>query len=420
MKVLQINTTNGRGGASKVDGILKSELERRGNEVNFFVGTNYDTTDTSVFLLDSQPWFTKMLSAILGRDMSNAVNRRLTSWLANDIDLFGASAKILKTPQFAQTDIVHCHNLHSNYFKLDVLAKIARQKPTVWTLHDMWAITPHCGYAYDGELKDGFYQCPSMDIYPPIAWHNEKYLRNKKRSIYDASSFNIVVPSDWLGNKVRASALGNQPLTLIYNGIDVSHFKPHDKNTAREELGLPIDKRIILFLAKGGTANERKGTTFVEEVLMHYQDSPEIAFLNVGGDARSQTGNTLSLPFTHDETLLAKYYSSADVLIYPSLADNCPLVILEALACGLPIVAFNTGGIPELIDHKKTGYIANYRDTSDLLAGIRFVLTLPTNDYQVMRDQAVQVVQQKFTLAIMVDNYIKLYQKILDAPPRRL
>lgn len=347
--------------------------------------------------------------------------KKLTYYLANDLDLF-PSGSILKMPEFKNADIIHCHNLHTNYFNLSTLQKISQVKPAIWTFHDMWPITAHCAHSFNDDVKNGFFVCPSMDIYPPIAWHNEKYLESKKRKIYENSNFHIVVPSLWLKNKVEKSLLASKPITLIYNGVDTNIFKPLNKQGCRKELNLPQDKKIVLFLAKRGQSNPWKGGSYAEDALNSVKDREDIFILDIGGDKNETKDNRKFVSFVNNEETLAKYYSAADLLLYPSLADNCPLVALEAQACGLPLVAFNTGGIPEIIVHKETGYIAGYKDTRDLINGLKYCLgtekvsgtfkKVPDTLMSLMSQKSAQRAAANFSLDNMVDRYIELYERI--------
>ena len=317
-------------------------------------------------------------------------------------------------PEFKSADIVHCHNLHSNYFNLSTLEKISAVKPVVWTFHDMWPITAHCAHAFDGALKDnGFFTCPSLDIYPPIAWHNEKYLENKKSKIYKNSNFHIVTPSKWLAGKVSQSVLKDKPLSVIYNGIDTSVFKPRDKQKCRQELGLPAEKRIVLVVAKGGQFNPWKGGEYAQEAIKALKSDYRAFFVDLGGDTNQTADNVKMVSFIGNEDLLVKYYSAADMLLYPSIADNCPLVVLEAMACGLPVVSFNTGGIPELIEHKMNGYIAKYKDADDLKNGVEYLLNLPVHETEKMGQYSVNKIQAGFTIQKMTNQYIELYKSLL-------
>lgn len=398
MQILQINTVDTRGGAAKVAYSIKKELKKNGHQSPMLVGRKYSKDEDVKLLNDTQSF-------------SGKVRRKSAYWLANDIDLF-TSNHLLKTEEFKKADIVHVHNLHSNYFNLNTLKKISAIKPIVWTLHDMWPITAHCAHAFDGKIKKtGFFTCPSLDIYPPIAWHNEKYLEKTKAEIYKNSNLHIVTPSEWLANKVKQSILKDKPLSTIPNGIDISIFKPQDKQECRRSLGLPKDKQIILIVAKGGQLNPWKGGSYAQEVIKALKNDSGVFFVDLGGNDYQNSLQIKTVGYVADQELLAKYYSASDMLLYPSIADNCPLVVLEAEACGLPVVSFATGGIPELVDHQKTGYIARYKDADDLVAGVHWMLSRSPAEQIAMREAAVAKILSGFTLDHMIDQYLELYKK---------
>ncbi|OGN00908.1 MAG: hypothetical protein A3B91_01250 [Candidatus Yanofskybacteria bacterium RIFCSPHIGHO2_02_FULL_41_29] len=399
MRVLQINTVDTRGGAAKVAYRLKNGLLKLGHKADMIVARKY-SQDKDVHLL--RPY---------NRLRERAV-RKLTYWLADDLD-FSPSRHIRKIESYRNADVVNLHNIHSNYFNLGTLPAITKDKPTVWTLHDMWALTAHCAYTMDGPVSNGFFQCSDLDSYPPIGWHNEKYLEWKKRRVYSRSNFHIVVPSRWLLGKVKQTVLAEKPASVIYNGIDVNIFNPKSQQKIREELGLPKDKFIILFASKGGLDQQRKGYDFVQSVSQSLKDNPNVLSLIIGGDQTVKTSNLIKTGYIGDESLLARYFSAADIFLFPSTADNCPLVVLEALACGLPVVSFATGGIPELVEHQKTGYIARYKDSEDLTAGVRWMLTLSPAERDAMRESAVSKILSGFTLDHMTRQYLELYKSML-------
>jgi len=377
---------------------LQQELGKRGHTISMFVGRKY-SEESNIKLLNDM------------RSISGKVRRKLAYWLANDIDVF-SSDHILKTPEFKNADIVHCHNLHSNYFNLGTLEKMSRLKPVVWTFHDMWPITAHCGHAFNGKInKNGFFTCPALNIPPAIAWHNEKYLENKKTKIYKNSNFHIVTPSKWLAEKVGQSILKNKPISIIYNGINTNAFSPLPKEQCRKELNLPLNKKIILSVIKKQD-DQWKGWAFVVETAEQFKNNKDIVFINIGR-ITSNKNNLLGLPPISEEGVLKKYYSATDILLYPSIADNCPLVVLEAMACGLPIVSFNTGGIPELIEHKANGYIAKHKDTDDLKNGIEYLLNLSNQESEQMRQHSIKKIKNGFTTEKTTNEYIELYNHIL-------
>src|SRR3989338_4840016 len=400
MNILQINTADTKGGAGKVSYRLKNELKKLGHQTSLLVSRKYAKNDKEVVLIRPD------------NNLRRRILTKLTYYLANDLDFF-PSNHILKMPEFKEADIIHCHNLHTNYFNPGALSEISKLKPIVWTLHDMWPVTAHCAHSFDGTLKEnGFFTCPSLDIYPPIAWHNEKYLENKKAKIYKNSKFHIVTPSKWLAEKVSRSILKDKDLSVIYNGIDNSVFRPHDKQKCRQELNLPADKKIILIVAKRGQSNPWKGGNYAQEAIKTLKSPSDTFFIDLGCDTSQTNKNTQMVSFISDEHLLAKYYSAADILLYPSIADNCPLVVLEAMACGLPIVAFETGSIPELVEHKVNGYIAKYKDSDDLKTGLEYLLNLSPEEIEKMRQYSINKIQASFTIEKMADQYIELYKNL--------
>ena len=400
MNILQINTADTKGGAGKVAYQLQNELKKQGHNSALFVSKKY-SKDSNVKLISPDS------------NLRRRILKKLTYYLANDLDFF-SSKYILKMPEFKDADIVHCHNLHTNYFNLSALEKISAIKSIVWTFHDMWPMTAHCAHSFDGKLKEnGFFTCPSLNIYPPIAWHNEKYLEKKKAKIYNNSNFHIVTPSGWLADKVGQSMLKDKPLSVIYNGIDASVFKPHNKQECRKSLDLPLDKQIILTIAKRGQSNPWKGGNYAQRVFKAFVSDSRTFFIDLGGDISNNNRGMKTVSYISDPVVLTRYYSAADILLYPSIADNCPLVVLEAMACGLPVVSFNTGGIPELVEHKVNGYIAKYKDTGDLKNGIEYLLNLPNRESEQMRQYSIEKIKTGFTVEKMTDQYIELYFKIL-------
>lgn len=403
MNILQINTADTRGGAGKIAYNLKNELVKRGHQSSLLVSRKYARNDENIFLIRPE------------NNLHRRILKKLTYYLANDLD-FSPSKHILKMPEFENADIIHCHNLHTNYFNLWTLIKISEIKPIVWTFHDMWPITAHCAHSFGGSLKkNGFFTCPSLDIYPPMAWHNEKYLENKKSKIYKNSNFHIVTPSKWLAKKVSQSILKDKPSSIIYNGIDTNIFKPlkSDLNKLRSDFNLPLDRQIVLILAKRGQSNPWKGGNYAQGVINAFKDDSRVLFVDLGGDINKSNDQIKIVSYIDNPEILAKYYSAADILLYPSIADNCPLVVLEAMACGLPIVSFDTGGIPELVEHKMNGYIAEYKNSIDLKNGLNYLLNLSPQEIEKMRQYSVDKIRAGFTVEKMANQYVELYRQLL-------
>lgn len=360
---------------------LRKRFKAAGHTVNTFVRYKY-SDEPDVFIIP---------------------RKRLQDWLvklfANDLR-FAWTDYLLETKKFKEADIIHCHNLHSNFFDLKTLQKMSLQKPVVWTIHDMWAFT---GFASDSAtLKK-----PNRKKFLLFLWDNTPHLLRVKKNIYKKSKLCVVAVSDWLKKEIEKSVLGKQSITRIYNGIDVNIFKPYDKTLARKELGLPFDKKIVAFGIKGWVDSNK--------IIDSYAGEKNIFFAAIG-HSNIKTGNKNYRPFPHtqDRGLLAKYLSAADVFLYPTPGDSFGLISAEALSCGTPVVTYNIDALPEIISHKEIGYVAEYKNINDARNGIEYILNLSRDDYALMSAKARKRITDNFSCEKMYKEYLDLYKKILE------
>ena len=410
MKILFINTIDNVGGAALVGWNLGRQLRKRGHDVKYIVGFK-KSTDPEVYQLRKN-LLTDYLTKKTGIDFNFMSRGVITKFFANDID-FGAEEEILKHPWYKSADIVHCNNLHGNFMKFETIIRISREKKMVWTLHDEWPIMPSGAYA-DTVLKDGFYERTCLDTYPAMFWNNDQYLGKKKRKIYKKSNFDVVVISRWLKERVENSILSDKKVHLIYNGIDTNMFVRHDKINIRKELNLSRDKKIILFVADGGS-NPRKGWKYVEKVIEHFRDDALVSFIGIGGGNDKYEPDFKKVRFIgyQNSVQLAKYYSAADLLIFPSMVETFGLIPLEAASVGTPSVAFSVGVIPEFIEHKKNGYIVKYKDANDLINGVEYMLNLSDSKLSDISLELTDKIRKSFNLDTMTNEYLKLYNHLL-------
>lgn len=416
MKILMISSNDIGGGAASVAASLGTALRTNKIKVKYIVGKKISNSK-SVYELKRTPILGK-IGKLAGRDPVSLFRYARTYLLANDID-FGASSEILNHPWYKEADIVHCHNLHGNYFKLETLQKMSQEKPVVWTLHDGWALTAHCAHCYDCQKdNNGKHFTPGRNRYgADMLWDNSEYLWNKKKNIYDSSDkLTIVTPSDWLANKTKSSILNIKSIHIINNGIDTALYKPADRRQIRKELELPPDFFLIGCVGSWGRMDIKKGGEYLTQTAHRYQNKNKVAFLCIGGSSGSEVvkeQNVYIAPQTFDRTLMAKYYAACNILLYPSLAENFPLVTLEALSTGLPVVGFDVGGVKEQIQHKINGYIAKYRDLDDLLLGVEYIRTLDNGALTKMQKNNRQRAIEKYSLSTMRDKYEQLYKTII-------
>ncbi len=410
MKIVFINTTDNKGGAAGLTLELKKGLDEFGYKTSLFVKEKHSNNDT-IFLIKKKNKFLKKLSQLTGKDFNSYLHNKIHRYLSNDIEFFNNN-NLLKSKEFRDADIIHCHNLHNNFFNLKLLSKISKLKPVVWSLHDMWAVTPHEAWIIKDEKGKVRF---SMEVKPHLFYNNRKYLLKTKKNIYDNSNLHIVSTSLWFQKEVDKSILKNQKQYLIYNGIDESIFIFQDKLRARDKLKLPKDKKIITFMAAGGKHNPQKGWKYAKEVIKHYASDKNILFLCVGGNSKDPSLNDVNIKYVEyikNQSDFALYYSASDIFFNPSSAEAFCLVLVQAMSCGVPVVTFATGIAGEAVKHKVNGYIAKYQNSQDLISGIDYILDLNEDEIKKMGIISRKIVLENFTRKIMIENYIKLYKDI--------
>ena len=296
-----------------------------------------------------------------------------------------------------------------------------RGKKIVWTLHDMNPLTGGCHYSGDCEkYKESCGACPQLGskIEEDLARQNW----NQKYYAFQNLDLNIVTPSKWLANCVsKSSLLSKFPVSVIPYGFPLDTFKPYHKADIRKSLNIPGDASVILFGADS-IVNERKGFVYLLDALKRLPLNQEntTVVLTFGGfpeglqiEAKHKIYN---LGWIADEKKIALAYSAADVFVIPTLEDNLPNTVVEAMACGVPVVGFDIGGIPDMILHKKNGFLARPRDIDSLLEGIKWAISSPSggkNISAVCRER----VETKFALEVQANAYKELYDAVISNQP---
>ncbi len=419
MRVLMINTEASVGGAAQAMWRLHKGFIQQGHESYIVARSNRASLPNAYEMSNLEPGtFSTVYSWI---DKAKLI---LASKFGLQFSKYYSAGNIVKSPLFTQADVVNLHNLHGYYFDYRLLPKITNEKPTIWTLHDMWGLTGHCAYSYDCQRwQSGCHHCPLLKepgrrLVEPRAtlFDRTRSVWQSKRKIYQNSHFHVVAPSRWLSQQANNSILADTAtIHYIPYGIDLSVFRPRSKENSRWALEIPQEAKVILFLADSLT-NQRKGYQYLREALSQLTLVEPIILVTVGsGTVDSEDLENISvrnLGRISDQGLLSLVYSLADILIFPSLADNLPLVIMEALACGTPVVAFNVGGVPEMVHHLETGYLASYRDSEDLLRGIELLLR-EDSLLQRMAQNCRQLANRHYSNQLQVKKYILLFREVI-------
>lgn len=292
------------------------------------------------------------------------------------VDIANIGDDIIDTPAFRNADVIHLHWVNQGFVSLNTLRKIIHSgKRIVWTMHDQWPMTAICHYSDDClKYESGCTDCPLLPR--GVLGDMAQKVFNEKRKIYSEGNITFVTCSQWLCRMAQASALAKgQRVVSIPNPIDSTVFAPRNRSEARRQLGLETSGTKILFGCQKVT-DERKGLRYLIEAMSQL---PDVEVLLVGGNAAATMAlmpdnvRTVAIGQVSDTTKMAALYAAADAFVTPSLQDNLPNTIMEAMACGTPCVGFNVGGIPEMIDHEENGYVAEYKNATSLAEGIRYV-----------------------------------------------
>lgn len=320
-----------------------------------------------------------------------------------------------------QAEVLNLHWINQGFLSLQNIRQLGSLgKPIFLTLHDMWTFTGGCHYA-DQCLgyRQSCGQCPFLrKPHPKDLSHR---LWQAKAALYRDLHFEVITPSAWLRDMAQQSSLFAQAkIHVVPNTIDTQFFKPlaaDEKMALKAKLGIDPQRKIVFFLAMN-LADQRKGFAELKRALeLMPQHSPNWAaetLLLVAGKAEPEVLEGLSCP-VHYLGLLKKQedimqaYNLADVFVMPSLEENLPNTIMESLACGTAVVAFRTGGIPEMIEHRQTGYLAAFKDAQDLAQGIQEALVQGQAWGQAARQKA----ENSYAYGVVAPQLIRIYEQAL-------
>jgi len=314
-------------------------------------------------------------------------------------------------------DVLNLHWICNEFLSIEDIGSIT--KPLVWTMHDMWPFSGAEHYGDDGpnaRWRKGYYANNRPQNHSGVdldQWVWQRKFRRWKRPMQ------IVAPSEWLAKCARESALMHDwPISVIPYPIDTDLFRPWPKTVARQLLGLPQEKQIIVFGAIGGMRDPRKGWDLLQPALAQLSTQMSNLVGVIFGQSEPQDSLHLGLPLhwagsLHDEITLALLYSAADVAVVPSRQDNLPQIGVEAQSCGCPVVAFNITGLPSVIIHRETGYLATPFNVDDLIKGIAWVLADPdrhANLSNQSRERAVRI----WSPNVIAKQYMNVYEQAIQ------
>ena len=408
MKIAVINDIESSGGAAIAASRLVAGLRKKGLDVMRFVNVK-ETELVSTIDCGSLDLKDRLINKFVQKVFSNS------NYLSHIVNL-----KVLKQVKRFNPDIVNIHNIHSALMSVDLVEMLLNAGfKLVWTLHDMWSFTGHCAYTYDCDKYKSFCNesCPRPMEYPSLNIEKiEKAYLKRKNIVSRHRNLVFVSPSKWLALDAQKGMLANHRIEVIPNGIDMSIFSPFGKKAARNSLKIPVDAKIVL-TASQDLQDKRKGWVYLEKAMRQLDTKKKVVLLTYGNphcDSRPKENpyETINLGTIKDEGQIAICYSSADVFVLPTLADNLPNVLIESISCGTPCIAFDVGGVPDVVRLGATGFLANYKDPDDLAKKISAVLTMDNEKTAILSKNCRNIALAEYSMERQADSYYNLFQEI--------
>lgn len=421
LKVVHINTYDGNGGAGRACLRLNKALHAENIDSKIIVHYKFGKNEAVLSfntnaLQKAYTAATIVLERFLAKPLLKPLKRTPFSFT-----WFGRS--IINHPDVKAADVIHLHWVNHSFLNPSYLAELRKlNKPIVWTFHDSNAFTGGCHVRYtcDHFVRQCGY-CPLLK--KADANDTSHQIWQQKHDAYQQLQFNIIAPSAWmLSSVLQSSLMHDRPVLQIPNTLETDIFKPSDKQAAKKALGLLEDKFIFLTGFMPSRKDLHKGTSYLLESLELLKErlgvKAEHIELVVFGNRNAKdvpdfSFKTSFLGTINDDEKLALCYSAADAFLIPSLEDNLPYTVMESLACGTPVVAFTTGGIPDMVQHEQNGYLAEYRSSKSLADGMEWIIN--HTDRTVLQQSARQTVMTKYAEPVIAQKHVQLYQQLLDA-----
>lgn len=414
MKILIVNSNDNEGGAARSAFRLAEGLSNHNIETTLLV----QNKRTGVYFVDGPHNNFRRAVGLLRPKLDRIPlylygGLKNIPWSTSLISNRHIRNKIFKSDY----DIVNLHWINGGFLSINDVYKI--DKPIIWTLHDSWPFTGGCHIPYDcDQYRSSCSRCPQLNSSINIS----KLIFKQKKKLIE-KNITVVTPSNWLANKAKESYLfKNCKIQVIPNGLNTKLFKPIAKVEAKKILGLPLDKKIILFGAVNSINDTNKGFQYLKKAFDELATSHNVNTFELVVFGASKPKEPINFKFktrylgkVYDELSMAIIYSAADVFVAPSKSENLPNTVMEALACGTPCVAFDVGGMSDLIKHKENGFLAPPFDSAELSRGIKWVLS---EDSTERRDKLIRnardTIRSHFDIEVISRKYLELYSEILN------
>jgi glycosyltransferase involved in cell wall biosynthesis len=412
MKILLVNTHERQGGAARAAYRLYRAMRETGCDMEMLVRSKTDD-DEHVITPGPPTTFRRILARLISDGSLLRRYQKRTNLIFNPAYFCTNTNKKIGT---VSPDIIHLSWISQGFVGIEALKYWNR--PIVWTLQDSWAFTGGCHIPFDCRRYTA-----SCGACPALGSSKDKDLSRwvwkRKKSNWSKVNLTVVTPSRWMARCAEESSLfRDRRVEVIPNGLDLNRYKSVNKRVSRDILGLSQDKQLILFGAVNATRDPNKGFHLLKEALRYLNSngSAEKAELLLFGTSENQNTPDPGMKchfkgILQDDISLSVLYSAADIFVAPSIQDNLPNTVMEAMACGTPCIAFHIGGMPDLIDNQENGYLATPYDVRDLARGMSWLLS-DNKRRQTLSQNARHKIESQFDIKIVARRYINLYREI--------
>ena len=410
MRVLHLNSKDIHGGAGRATYRLHQTLQQKIESTMLVREKHSEDTDVQQIGSILPTRVSKLRRAVDSLPVRRHFNRSQNSFSPCVVP-----DRVIERIDDIDPDIVHLHWVGGGYMQIESIGEI--QRPTVWTLHDMWGFTGGCHYSGNcGKYENNCGSCPVLNSGTETDLSRKVWKR--KRDFWQKFDPKIVTPSKWLGDCAGSSSLfENTDVRVIPNAVPTDRYHPESRRRAKDILDINSDKYIFIYGAMDATDNPRKGYKYIQQMMERIPRSysDEIEFI-VFGSSKDTVSKIHGIPVRHFEYIpeanLPALYSVADAMIVPSKQDNLPNTVLESLACGTPCIAFDVGGIPDMIQHRETGYLAEPYNPDGLVEGIEWIIAHDDSDSILSRCR--NTVLENFSPEVVREQYVELYSDVLQ------
>lgn len=408
MKVIHLNYSSFTGGAARAAIRIHRALLAENIDSNMFVSIS----NTDDYTIKSHAGIINKLTAQLRPEITTYICKKSIKRenVFHSIAIF--NSKWLKLINESDADVVNLHWINGEMLSIRDIGLI--KKPIVWTLHDMWAFSGAAHLSYDDKWQTEYKE--DFKLHKLFKFDLNRWTWRRKKKHWK-NPIQIITPSRWLANcATESSLMKSWPVKVIPNCLNSNVWRPHSQKNMRALFNLPLNVPLIMFGSfKANSANHKGLDILVKAINFLQIDRPNLEVV-IFGQLRPKKPLLLNckthyLGHLHDEVALSALYSAVDVLAVPSRNEAFCQVASEAHACGTPVIAFELGGLIDIVEHMKSGYLAKPDNYKDFAKGISWVLK--NNNSGILSKRAREIVMEKFTNKRIADEYIKIYTKVL-------